>query len=208
MYTFASVTNGYVWLTLLIMNNNISDQHISAGKIQNGDIGEFERLFHLYYKRMCTYSESIIKNSLDAEDIVCNIFAILWENREELNIKTSFEAYLVATIHHHSINYLKHIQIEDKYWKNVQCRLKNVDILFLEDLSNPLTAIITNEISESIDKSIASLPPQCREVFLLNKYDGLSYGEIALKLNISINTVRTQIMRAMRKMRDNLSHYL
>jgi RNA polymerase sigma-70 factor (ECF subfamily) len=45
-------------------------------------------------------------------------------------------------------------------------------------------------------------------VFLLNKYDGLSYGEIALKLNISINTVRTQIMRAMRKMRDNLSHYL
>jgi RNA polymerase sigma-70 factor (ECF subfamily) len=157
---------------------------------------------------MCTYSESIIKNSLDAEDIVCNIFAILWENHEELNIKTSLEGYLVATIHHHSINYLKHIQIEDKYCKNVQYRLKDRDIMFNEDLSNPLTVVITNEISESIEKSIASLPPQCREVFLLNKYDGLSYGEIALKLNVSINTVRTQIMRAMRKMKDNLSQHL
>ncbi|MDR1937582.1 MAG: RNA polymerase sigma-70 factor [Tannerellaceae bacterium] len=190
------------------MNKNISDQHISIGKIQSGDIGEFERLFHLYYKRMCIYSESMIRNSREAEDIVCNIFARLWENREELNIKTSLEAYLVSTIHHHSINYLKHIRIEDKYWEEAQYRLKHSDMLFPEDSSNPLTVVITNEVNESIEKSIASLPPQCREVFLLNKYDGLSYNEIAQKLDISINTVRTQITRAMRKMRDSLSQHL
>jgi RNA polymerase sigma-70 factor (ECF subfamily) len=81
-------------------------------------------------------------------------------------------------------------------------------LLFSEDSYNPLAIVIAKEINESIEKAIATLPPQCRKVFLLNKYDGLSYNEIAQKLDISINTVRTQITRAMKKMRSSLSQYL
>jgi RNA polymerase sigma-70 factor (ECF subfamily) len=183
-------------------------QIISVEKIRGGDIGEFERLFHSYYKQLCAYSAQITKNDLEAEDITSNMFAKLWEKREELDIKTSVESYMYSAVYRQSLNYLKHIQVEEQYWDVAQYQLKNIDLLSAEDSYNPLTAIITKETGENIKKAINSLPPQCRQIFIFNKIEELSYNEIAEKLDISINTVRTQLTRAIHKMRDNLSRYI
>ncbi|MDR3267494.1 MAG: RNA polymerase sigma-70 factor [Tannerella sp.] len=186
----------------------MSNQNISIGKIKDGDAGEFERMFHLYYKRLCIYAETITGNSLEAEEIVCNMFVRLWEKRAQLNIRTSVESYIVSSVHHDSLNYLKHVKVEEKYWEAAQYQLQHADLLSPESYETPLTAILTKELSDHIEKAIQTLPPQCREIFILHKMDGLSYEEVARKLGVSINTVRTQITRAMKKMRASLSRFL
>ncbi|MDR0756631.1 MAG: RNA polymerase sigma-70 factor [Tannerella sp.] len=189
------------------MQTNSSDQQISIEKIKQGDADEFERMFRMYYKRMCIYAENIVENRLEAEDIVCDMFVRLWEKRGQLNIRTSLEAYIVSSVHNASLNYLKHIDLEDRYCEKALYRLKHIDLLSPEGFDTPLTDMLDRELYEHIEKALATLPPQCREVFVLHMMDGLSYEEVAQKLNISINTVRTQITRGVKKMRLALSAY-
>ncbi|MDR0844606.1 MAG: RNA polymerase sigma-70 factor [Tannerella sp.] len=183
-------------------------QVISVEKIKAGDTGEFERLFRSYYKQLCAYSSMIIKNDQEAEDIVSSMFAKLWEKHGELDIKTSVESYMYSAVHRQSLNYLKHIQVEEQYWEEAQYQMKNDDLLSGEDSNNPLSDIIAKETNENIERAMNKLPPQCRQVFVLNKLEGLSYNEIAEELNISINTVRTQLTRGIHKMKKSLSKYL
>ncbi|MDR1098541.1 MAG: RNA polymerase sigma-70 factor [Tannerella sp.] len=176
-------------------------QHFSIERIKRGDSREFEQLFRACYKRLCIYAAHITGDVLDAEEIVCNMFVRLWEKREQLQIRTSIESYIFSSVYHDALNYLKHAEVEARYRENVQYQLKYMDLLNPESSDTPLTDILTKELHEQIGKALQTLPAQCREVFMLHRMDGLSYEEVAGKLNISINTVRTQITRATRKMR-------
>ena len=189
------------------MQNNDLDQRISAEKIRQGDVNEFERMFRLYYKRMCIYAENITEDRFEAEDIVCKMFVRLWEKRGQLDIRVSLESYLVSSIHNAALNYLKHLEIEERYREKAQYRLKHMDLLNPESFDTPLTDLLDRELNEQIEKALATLPPQCRDVFVSHMMEGLSYDEVAKKLNVSINTVRTQITRAMKKMRTALAAY-
>ena len=66
--------------------------------------------------------------------------------------------------------------------------------------------IEADEIKLEVDKTIAKLPQKCREIFLMARFDDLSYSEIAEIQNISINTVKTQLKRAMKFLSENLKH--
>jgi RNA polymerase sigma-70 factor (ECF subfamily) len=177
-------------------------QPVSVEKIKRGDTREFERLFRSCYKYLCIYAENITGDALEAEDIVGNTFAGLWEKREQLQIHTAIESYIVSAVRHESLNYLKHAEVEERYRAKAEYRLTHMDLLNPEeDARTPLSDILEKELYEQIETALRTLPPQCREILTLHKMDGLSYQEVADRLNISINTVRTQLMRAMRKMR-------
>jgi RNA polymerase sigma-70 factor (ECF subfamily) len=67
---------------------------------------------------------------------------------------------------------------------------------------------IDNEIQTEVHRAISNLPERCRRIFLMKRYDDLSYNEIASILNISINTVKTQMKRALKFLRMNLAHLI
>ncbi|MDR1675442.1 MAG: RNA polymerase sigma-70 factor [Tannerella sp.] len=180
---------------------------VSAEQIRQGDVGEYERLFRSCYKRLCIYAEHIIGNRMDAEEIVCDLFVRIWERREQLPVRVSLESYMVSSVHHEAVNYLKHAEVEERYREKVQYQLKHLDLLNPEGVDTPLTDMIEKEMYELLEKAIQTLPQQCREVFVLHMMDELSYEEIAVKLNVTINTVRTQITRAMKKMRNALAPF-
>ncbi len=71
-----------------------------------------------------------------------------------------------------------------------------------------LERLILKDVEKDVLSGINKLPPQCREVFILSRYEMLSYNEISEKLNISVNTVKTQISRALESLRINLKKYL
>jgi RNA polymerase sigma factor (sigma-70 family) len=64
------------------------------------------------------------------------------------------------------------------------------------------------KLEEDVTMSIDQLPDRCREIFILSRYELLSYIEISEKLNISVNTVKTQISRALDSLRVSLKNYL
>jgi RNA polymerase sigma-70 factor (ECF subfamily) len=180
---------------------------VSVERIRQGDVNEYERLFRSCYKRLCIYAENIIRNRVEAEEIVCNLFVRIWEKREQLSVRGSMESYIVSAVHHEAVNYLKHAEVEERYREKVRYQLKHLDLLNPEGADTPLTDMLDKELYELIEKAIQTLPRQCREVFVLHMMDGLSYEDVAVKLDVSINTVRTQITRAMKKMRYALSPF-
>ena len=137
-----------------------------------------------------------------------DFFLHLWENREHLQINVSLQAYLYKGVYNNCLKYLDHIKVLRKYREHAQYVTDNRDLFTTYDDMNPLYRLISRETVTEIERAIDALPAQCKEVFLLIRMDGLTYQEVADKLGISVNTVRTQITRAMTKLRESLGHLI
>lgn len=170
--------------------------------IVKGDKIAFEQLFKTWYVRLCLYGESIVRDRDLAEDLVQGIFCLLWEKREDMNIHESVKSYLYRSVYYAALNTLKH---------------EKVKLAFLEFIrkhehrdENDVEHFFENEDRESLMKEIwsiiDSLPGQCREIFLLSRFSGKKSVEIAEIMNISVRTVETQLYRAMKRLREELSH--
>lgn len=177
-----------------------------ASQIKKGDVAAFERLFKENYKKLCCYAEDFMKEKAAAEEIVGDFFLKFWENRESLEIKDSVNAYMYTSIRNNCLKSLEHLKVLQKYRDYATYTLQNADLL--HPSSYPLNEMISDEIISEVEGAIESLPLQCREVFNLSRFEELSYQEIANKMDLSINTVRTQMTRAMQKLRERLKEYI
>jgi len=186
--------------------NTLYEAQSIASQIKRGDVAAFEVLFKENYKKLCCYAEDFMKEKAAAEEIVGDFFLKLWENRESLDIKESINAYMYTSIRNNCLKSLEHLKVLQKYRDYATYTLQNADLLY--PTSYPLNDMISNEIVSEVEEAIDSLPEQCREVFNLSRFEELSYQEIANKLDLSINTVRTQMTRAMQKLREKLKKYI
>jgi RNA polymerase sigma-70 factor (ECF subfamily) len=177
-------------------------------RIRNDDFIAFETLFKKYYKSLCIYAEYYVGESEMAKEIVSDFFLKIWENRSNIQINSSVKNYCYTSIQNQSLKYLEHLKVLKKYREYAEGRLKHIQ--FVESITGdyPLANLISKEIVEEIETSINNLPEKCKEIFMLSRFEDMSYEDIATKLTISINTVRTQMSRALEKLRISLSEYL
>ncbi len=173
--------------------------------IKKGNPKSFELVFKTYYKRLCTFAFDYTRQLETAEDIVKDFFVTFWNNREKLEIKTSLSGYLFRSIRNACINYLlrnkernKTISIEEINW---------IEIKINEPLSNdyPIGNLLAKELEDQIFNIIEKLPEGCREIFKLSRIEDLSHKKIAKRLNISKNTVKVQIYRALKHLKEAIS---
>jgi RNA polymerase sigma-70 factor (ECF subfamily) len=177
-----------------------SDEKVLFENIKKGHLQSFETLFHRYYGYLCSYAEKFTLNHHAAEEIVQEFFVQLWEKREKISIESSVKNYFFRSIKNHCLNYIQHQKIHDKYSKTALQERKS-------DESHDEVYIET-ELAAKIEESILSLPEKRREIFRLSREEGLKYSEIAIKLNISIKTVETQMSLAIRSLREKLKEYI
>ena len=181
-----------------------SNQQLING-IKQGDVTAFEMLYKKYYIFLCLIAEHIIKNPSDAEEIVSDVFVKVWNIREKIDITTSIKAYLIKAVHNTSINYLERSKISNKLTDS----LSNSDYELLAwDSDYPLGQLYEKEILNILDHGISALPDACREIFILSRNGDMKYSDIAGKLGISVNTVKTQMKIALARLRENLKDYL
>jgi len=64
--------------------------------------------------------------------------------------------------------------------------------------------VFPDELEENIRKAVDNLPPQCRSIFIMSRYEELKYSEIADKLGISVNTIQNQVCKALKLLRESL----
>ena len=88
--------------------------------IVRGDKKAFGQLFRMWYVRLCLYAESIVRDRDMAEDLVQNLFCMLWEKREEIDIRESMKAYLYRSVYHAALNSLKHEKVKLDFWEFIQ----------------------------------------------------------------------------------------
>jgi len=173
--------------------------------IKQGDIAAFETLYKKYYIFLCLIAEHIVRNPSDAEEIVTDVFVKIWNIREKINITSSIKAYLVKAVHNTSINFLERNKISNKLTDS----LNNSDYKFLAwDSDYPLGQLYEKEIMNILEHGISALPDACQQIFILSRNENMKYIEIADKLGISINTVKTQMKIALARLRETLKDYM
>lgn len=186
----------------------LSEEKHYIEQIRNGDEKAFEAVFQLYSKPLLNYAREIIKDNNLAEEAIEEVFVKLWQNRQVIQIENSLKSYLFKSTYHFCLNVLKHQAVENKYKAFFLHHMPVGDNH--EALSDdfPLSGLLGSELETIIHKAIENLPEQCRQVFIMSRYHNLKHEEIARKLDISVNTVRTHIGRALNKLRTELKDYL
>lgn len=161
---------------------------------------DFEKLFETHYNNLCAYANNFIKDVDASEEVVQEVLFKLWTNKDSIIITSSVQSYLFRAVRNASLNVLKHVNIREDY--KVQNELDMQDIQSTED------EMIVSELEVKIREAINQLPIERKKVFLLSRYDGLKYKEIAEKLNISVSTVEGQMVKALKFLRTELKDYL
>jgi RNA polymerase sigma-70 factor (family 1) len=176
-----------------------------VNEIQQGNMAVFEFLYKKYYVFLCLIAGHIVRNPNDAEDIVSDVFVKLWNIRYEIEITTSIKAYLIKAVQNTSINYLKRSKSNDKVTNSFISSAYEI-LAWKSDYQ--LGQLYEKDIIEILDKGIESLPEGCRQIFLLSRNEEMKYSDIASKLGITVNTVKTQMKIALARLRETLKDYM
>lgn len=181
------------------------ESHTTKTPIIN-DLASFSKLFEIYYVLLCTIANQYLKNKHLAEEVVGDVFMHLWERKADIQISTSVKAYLVRSVQNRCFNYLEHSKVEERLRHKIE---KESDFPGIAESNDyPLGSLYEKELTSLIKQAINSLPEQCRKIFLLSRDEELTYEEISQRLNISVNTIKTQIKISLSKLRESLKDYL
>jgi RNA polymerase sigma-70 factor (ECF subfamily) len=165
-------------------------------KIQSGDVAAFSSLFKNHYPPLYQFAGRYVKDAQTAENIVQNVFVDLWIKKEKLEIKISLKSYLYQMVRNQALNILNHDQ------RTVS--IENESSLQEEITISPEDKFEVEEFAAIVYRAINKLPAQCRQVYLMKRYDHFKYTEIAEILAISVNTVKTQMTRALKSLQEQL----
>ncbi|MBT1698706.1 RNA polymerase sigma-70 factor [Fulvivirgaceae bacterium PWU4] len=172
--------------------------------LKNGDAKSLELLFRRLYPRLCAYARKFLHDEQDAEEIVQDLFVNLWKQRERIDEHKSLHKYLFTAARNGCLNFL--------HAKKIRSRSAEI-ILYLygqdvHDHIDSYHALLAKDLEQDFNEALQRLPTECRRIFELSRTDGLRYEEIALRLNISIKTVETQMSRALSRLRLQLKEHI
>lgn len=166
---------------------------------------DFEKMYKLYYPKMFGFAKNYVLANEDVENIVQDVFMILWEREEELELSCSLTTYLFTLVKNRCLNFLRHKLIEEEY--NVQMKEElGFKLYALESLDYSYQS--EEELQAIIQRALDKLPERCREIFIKSRMEGMKYKEISEELGISVNTVENHIVTALKKLRVELKDYL
>ncbi|MDO6602830.1 RNA polymerase sigma factor [Arenibacter palladensis] len=175
---------------------NFNDDRFLIKRLQKGDEKAYVCLVDLYNQRLFGYALSLTYNHALAEDILQNVFLKTWVKRKKINVNTSLQNYLYKSVYNEFINTYKKNRstmiLEHKYFEGLEKAINMHNESCLEIIISHLM------------KEIESLPPKCKQIFVLSKKEGLTNIEISEYLGISIKTVEAQITKAFGVLRGKL----
>lgn len=177
----------------MISANQTTDSEL-FDRIANDDGNAFQQVFRNHYKHMVMVAVRYLNDKDLSENIVQQVFVKLWEQRKNLQIR-SFEAYLLVSVRNSCHNEIKHMQAVRKYESLPQ------EIPWQEP-----PEMTDNTLIEKVYQAIEAMPEQRKKIFKMNRLDGMKYKEIAEALQLSPKTVEVQIGKALKYLRENLSH--
>jgi RNA polymerase sigma-70 factor (ECF subfamily) len=158
-------------------------------------------LFKRYHQVLCNQAVRLVYSREVAEDLVAEVFYRFWKNKTYLDITTSYRAYLFKAVRHRAYNHLKAELTHKALAREVHLEA---------ELRQPDQHLFFTELSRKLESLVEALPPQCRKVFLMNRYEGKKHQEIADSLDLSVRTVAVHLGRAVAALRKGLreSHLL
>lgn len=173
--------------------------------IGKGDMQAFERLFKAYYPRLVHFAIRYVNDSHQAEDIVQDAFASLWETRERIK-GSNIVPYIFVFVRNACLNQLKHQVVRQQFEAEILKELEVTETLYRLDMAHQSELpLLCEEIQQQIDKVLSELPERTRQIFVLSRFEGLKNREIAEKLHISHTAVERHLSKAIQRFSRQLS---
>lgn len=177
--------------------NALPDREFFIRKTFGQDAAKgYELLFRTYYQPLCSHAARFVYNKEVAEDLVTEIFLNFWKKELHTGIATTFRAYLFTAVRNRCFTYLR--------WEFQKIRQEELDDDFRSDMLAPDHIMEMDELYMHVEQVIHALPPQCQKVFILSRFEGKSYQEIATKLEVSVKAVEGHISKALNVLRRSL----
>lgn len=173
----------------------IERNHVLVSQLRKGNRLAFHELYRSYHQDIYAYSISLLKSKPLAEDLLQEVFIIIWEKRDQLDPDLSFRSYIFTITRNLAFKALAKAV--------TQAKLK--DEVFYKSQSRKTSAtddsLLEGNYQKLKQRALENLTPRCRQVFEMSREDGQSYKEISEKLGISENTVKNQISAALADIR-------
>jgi len=165
--------------------------------VAEGDEKAFGILFHHYRPRIYSYAFHLFRNVGLADELVQEVFLKVWLNRDKLPHILKFEAWVFIIARNQVFDTLKLLAKEASARKQME-HLLDPEANLVED------QIITKENELRLQNALNHLSPQQKLIFTLSRHQGMKHEEIATRLNISRNTVKTHLVHALKTLKDIL----
>jgi RNA polymerase sigma-70 factor, ECF subfamily len=161
-------------------------------RLRSGDTGALAELMRTYAESLIAYAASITQSDDVAQDVVQDVFIRVWNRREALSNDRSIAPYLFHAVRNAAFD----VRRAERRAELREATAAKEGIGIPSATASPSGSIEVDELSRAAVRVIASLPPACREVFLLTRRGELTYAESAAVLGVSVSTVKTQMARA------------
>jgi len=162
-------------------------------RIRAGDIQAFEALYRAYWHRLYAFAFRYVRSKEDAEDVTQEVFLRIWRGREHWVPAGAVRNYLYLSVRNAARDRMARVVVAERW------RVRQVAAT-----SETQPNLESAELAAVVEQALAELPPKRAAVCRLRLIDGLSYAEIAHRLDVGEKTVETQLARGLKFLRDRI----
>lgn len=160
------------------------------------DSKAFEAIYFRYEMPLLKYALQVMGNKEDAADIIQEIFVSLWNRREVIHFDHSLKAWLYQAVRFQRAKVIRRHERKDALIQEL------VDLSNDAEWNNPHVRLEQRELVANLQKTISHMPVKMKEVFVLSRGEQLSHREISHRMNIAESTVKKQVQKALRFIRE------
>ncbi len=164
--------------------------------LKNGEPEAYKDVFRILYPRMKGYSRLFIHDQNQVEDLIQEVFLILWEKRNSIDPEKSIESLLFVTLRNRCLNALKETRLREKNIAAASLPVNELQYLYQLDFMDQEGRSLEEELVVSFHQAIDALPSRMKEIFLLCKLEGRRQKEVAEELGITVKAVEKHIAGA------------
>lgn len=164
--------------------------------LQRDNEAAFTELYHRYWKLLFSVAANKLESLPDAEEVVQEVFADLWKRRNEIVIRQSVKSFLAG-----AARFQVYTQLDKQYRREKQSLAIKTDNTMVSPVEDKYDE---KELRERLENAAQNLPERCRLVYELSRKEGLTYREIAKKMDISEKTVENQMGKALKHLRTSI----
>ena len=176
---------------------------------KTSDIKAINTLFADYHGLFVRFANTYIQDDAAAEDIAVEGIMYYWENRHTLASDSNIPAYILETIKHKCLNYLRHLRVREDVEQRLrehQQRVTNLRIVTLEACDPQ--EIFSDEAQRLVDEALAMMSDKTRQIFIMSRYENKTYPEIAAHFSLSVKSVEFHISKALKILKVKLKDYM
>ncbi|MCE1198485.1 MAG: RNA polymerase sigma-70 factor [Marinilabiliales bacterium] len=173
--------------------------------LKKGEKSAYRALYRQYYSQMFHLAFHYLKEREVAEEIVQDTFLRLWEVRETIDPEQNIHNFLFTLTKNGALNWLRNQKSAHRHQQEIRYKEWHYNQLALERLGDLYEL---KELQQKIDAAIDRLPEDLKETFVMNRFENLTYKEIAERQSVSIKTIEFRISKVLRQFRIEFADYL